>query len=878
MMRSIYGNLAMRGYTLAGGFGPLETLTPVADGAVLNGIIPTGPNSFQLLYSSNFDGYSDRVIPFTHNGTNWVQGTTSMMTPRRPFAQYANVLLLGAPIFRTDTTDLLYSFQAPDWTTGTTLGPPVNASAGRFTDSTTGIGTPSAQVLGTGVAAAGSAVNQLHNQFSLFSFQNSLGAVIDAVQISPAAGAYEVAQQITFSGLDVGTSVYYRMDSTSTFQLWNTSNPPWLTRNATVEFYSQNAAGAGTVQRSSYTFSRTPALQDADGDGVPDFVEIAHGMDPAEGDDTDGDGFTDLDELAAGTNPNDALSFPTTEATSLDSMLVDVRAQLHTVAGGVAANAATGSGITVSDPFGNELGSGSIGSGGAATGFGRVTTRSVDPDKGLLVCSTTIHFSTAPAGANEPRGRQLIAFIPALEPEAWSWATTDGAIGFPTAWSWGGTNWQAGTTNLRPGFVSPEGYDSNWSKRQLDPLWDSTPTGTYSAAGWVTELQAAANRGARPYARVTLSPHSTLAALIVSKILGNFILERAPAADIEGPSLFLDESSAGAALLDLRHASETVPTASIARIIAVLRHVDSQLAGADAGAQALRKLARDVYAQHNALAGDALDALPFPVDELSSFVQSSGLSAGYLAGSTLTPLERSSAAAKLASIITTAPERSSLTQTFYTRFGGSGPGVSLLEDSASSPRLMLDENIRPLSLPDANEAPYGTPILVTAYNDLPTIGGYTALEVTSLSLLTLPTIVGDDTDRDLMADTWELRYFGTLDHDTFFNADGSLYSVAQEYLDSTNPLRASSSPVLAPVRLEIRNFLLSNLGGGNFQLSADWPASYAEVIEVMLEGSPDLREWFLPIAATHQGGGHFAETISEGSPRFFYRAFPALKQ
>ena len=84
--------------------------------------------------------------------------------------------------------------------------------------------------------------------------------------------------------------------------------------------------------------------------------------------------------------------------------------------------------------------------------------------------------------------------------------------------------------------------------------------------------------------------------------------------------------------------------------------------------------------------------------------------------------------------------------------------------------------------------------------------------------------------------------------------------------------------MLAPVRLEIRNFLLSNLGGGNFQLSADWPASYAEVIEVMLEGSPDLREWFLPIAATHQGGGHFAETISEGSPRFFYRAFPALKQ
>lgn len=878
MMRSYYGQLAMRSYTMAGGFGPLETLTPVADGAVLNGIIPTGPNSFQLLYASSFDGYSDRVISFTHNGTNWVQGTTSMMTPRRPFAQYANVLLLGAPIFRTDTTDLLYSFQAPDWTNGATLGPPVNASAGRFTDSTTGIGTPSAQVLGTGVAAAGSAVNQLHGQFSLFSFQSSLGAVIDAVQISPAAGNYEVAQQITFSGLDVGTSVYYRLDSTSAFQLWNSSNPPWLTRNATVEFYSQNAAGAGTVQRSSYIFSRTPALQDADGDGVPDFVEIAHGMDPAGGDDTDGDGFTDLDELAAGTNPNDALSFPATEASSLDAMFVDARAQIRDVSGGITAIAAAGTEITVSDPFGNELGSGTIGSGGASAGFGRVTARSVDPQKGYLVCSTTTHFSTTPVGTNEPRGRQLIALIPALEPEAWSWSVADGAIGVGTAWEWGGTNWQAGSTNWSVGFTAPEGYDSGWSQRQLDTYWDAYPTGPYSAAGWVTELQAAANRGARPYAEVTLSPSTTLGALIVSKIVGDFILERAPASSIEAPAVFFDEAVAGSAFRDLRHASETTPTASIARIIAVLRHVDEQLAGGEPGAQALRKLARDVYAQHNALATNALDALPFPLDELTNYVQTGVLSTTYLSGTSLSTAELALAAAKLTSIRTSAPERSSVTQTMYTRYNPPTPGLSLLEDAAFTPSLMLDQSIRPLSLPGTNEAPYGTPIQITAYNDLPQIGGYNALEVTSLSLLTLPTIVGDDTDRDLMADTWELRYFGTLDHDETFNADGSLYSIAQEYLDSTNPLRSTSSPVLAPVLLTLKNFQIANMGGGNFHLSADWPASYAEVIDMMVEGTPDFVEWFLPNPADHLGGGAFSQTVSNSNPRFFYRAFPQLKR
>lgn len=878
LMRSVYGNLAMRGYTLAGGFGPLETLTPVADGAVLNGIIPTGPNSFQLLYASNFDGFSDRVIPFTHNGTNWVQGTTSMMTPRRPFAQFANVLLLGAPIFRTDTTDLLYSFQAPDWTTGVTLGPPVNASAGRFTDTTTGIGTPSAQVVGMGVTAAGSAVNQLHNQFSLFSFQNSLGAVIDAVQISPTAGNYEVAQEITFTGLDVGTSVYFRMDTTSAFQPWNSANPPWLTRAATVEYYSQNAAGAGAVLRASYTFSLTPALQDADGDGVPDFVEIAHGMDPAGGDDTDGDGFTDLDELAAGTNPNDALSFPATDASSLDAMFVDVRAQLRDVDGTVTGHAIPSTVVTVSDPFGNELGSAKIGSGGASPGFGRVTARSVDPQEGYLVCSTPTHFSTVPAAPNEPRGRQMIALIPALEPEAWSWSEPDGAIGTTTAWSWGGTNWQAGSTNWSVGFASPEGYDSGWSQRQLDTYWDAYPTGPYSAAGWVTELQAAANRGARPYAEVTLSPSTTLGALIVSKIVGGFILERAPTSGIEGPEVFFDEATAGSGLRELRHASETAPTASIARIIAVLRHVDDELSGSDLGAQALRKLARDVYAQHNALATDALDALPFPMDELISFVSTGALSAAYLTGTSLAPAERAAASAKLTSIRTSTPERSSVTQTMYTRYGTPTPGLPLLDDASFTPSLMLDESIRPLSLPDTNEAPYGTPIQIIAYNDLPQIGGYTALEVTALSLLSLPTIVGDDVDRDLMADSWELHYFGTLDHDSFFNEDGSLYSVAQEYIEGTNPLSAASSPALAPVHLELKNFLLAHLGGSDYELSADWPASYAEVIDVMIEGTPDFVEWFLPNPATHQGGGAFSQTVSNSNPRFFYRAFPQLKR
>jgi hypothetical protein len=182
------------------------------------------------------------------------------------------------------------------------------------------------------------------------------------------------------------------------------------------------------------------------------------------------------------------------------------------------------------------------------------------------------------------------------------------------------------------------------------------------------------------------------------------------------------------------------------------------------------------------------------------------------------------------------------------------------------------------SLPTTAEAPPGTAIEVAAYNDLPQIGGYTALEVISMTVLSLPFVVDEDTDGDLLADSWEYRHFGTLAFDGFGNADGSGYSLAQEYLEGTDPRSLTSSPPVGPVVLQFMFFELAN--GAPPQLRALWPERYASAVNVGFEPTDDLLIWdtLSPLVATDAGGGWFTRYITIDRPRRFFRPAAMLKR
>jgi hypothetical protein len=79
--------------------------------------------------------------------------------------------------------------------------------------------------------------------------------------------------------------------------------------------------------RSTYTFPEPPAEQDSDGDGVPDFVELANELNPNGGNDSDGDGGGSADSgsgspAAEPTMPDTGASVRTVVTVSVSAALI----------------------------------------------------------------------------------------------------------------------------------------------------------------------------------------------------------------------------------------------------------------------------------------------------------------------------------------------------------------------------------------------------------------------------------------------------------------------------------------------------------------------------------------------------------------------------
>ncbi|MBL9132869.1 MAG: hypothetical protein JNG86_16800, partial [Verrucomicrobiaceae bacterium] len=594
LVRFSSGMLAIYGYTSGVGFSAPVTLSPSGGSGVISGVVPSnGASQFQVLYAPAPGQPSTTAISFANNGSGWTQTATTTLPVVNVYASYANVLLLSDMPFRSDNVSLLHSYKAGDWSSSVSIGGgPFNvlAQIASFISSTQGIGAASPQNVGTAASATpGTAINQQHMQFSIVNFDSTLGSSVEDISISPAAGSYSTGIQLTFSGYSGGTTVYYRLGSSGSFTAYNPASPPWAFTDGTVYYYADKpGTGPTPTKTAAYTFTTPPALQDRDGDGVPDFVEVDRGLDPDGGSDSDGDGFSDADEIAANSNPKNPLSKPANDAPSLSTLLVDVSVRRMDATGAATTgNAANGTVITITDPLGNRVGQGEIGLGTTTTYFGRITVLNATGDKGYLIAHTPDNFDSTPIVTTHP-GRAMAAIVPLPEEDGWSFGATQGAlVTTGTTWSFGGTNWQNTTTNW-----NTAGYDDNWSSSQQAFTFAMNAAGS-AAPTWLAQNFTAANRGGQPYAQVTMSSETTLAALMLREMVSDLFAARG--ITVTGDKTTVDQSPHA-----LRSRSTTAPTAPIVRMSALVSYLDAALDHADSAA--LLEVARDVYTRHEALA------------------------------------------------------------------------------------------------------------------------------------------------------------------------------------------------------------------------------------------------------------------------------------
>ncbi|MBL9132558.1 MAG: hypothetical protein JNG86_15240, partial [Verrucomicrobiaceae bacterium] len=791
---------------------PVDPLISPAAGAAVNGLIALGSGRFLALSGSGLESTSVEEFKRGANGDWSSQGTTTLPKVNR-HEIYANVLLMHDHPFRYDGVMADRSYRSRDWTTGAAItSGSIAAESAFFGNSNTGIGTSSSQTVGsTGDAWMVAVPNQLHTQFSMFSLSKEIGRVVNAGEVQPPSGTYSKGFRPAYDGPG---SLHFRIaGSGGDFEEAGGENGllmPWIERDTEIEYYVAHDYGYGfsPTKTVSYRFTAAPAQIDTDGDGAPDFVETESGTDPANAD-TDGDGFKDLDELSQGFDPLDSASKPQSRR-SQTSLAVNVGATLLNLDGDIIDRAAEDTPAIVSTLDGHQLATAGIGSEEGAPFLAFMKVSGVSSAEHFLSVRTAESFTLRTGSPQDRRGREFLGLVPAMEPVAWSFDLDDEPdattfIGGGTNWLWGSTNWSYANQEVSY-FTSP-----GWAELQTHTAWGTTEDPGWAAADWLNAYNGAiAPR--TPLVEITLSPDTTLHALLVEEILHHLLLEReafsaarhfsvTPGRGSERTTkqanVTLDEIAA------LEHADAAHPAARVVRPRFVLTHVDQAMNSPNEPMEKLIKVARDVYRLGQQPAGS--DPMQFvnPLDVLRAFIRTGALPADYAAALSVPPAGRAEAFAEIAALIAAVPVRTPQIFTLRTpQVISVLSGMSLLESTDGTTGFMpLDESHRMLRLGE-NRA-QGTPVTLTAYLDMPSIGGFQSLEVISASFDTTPPVVAEDSDGDLLADTWEMAHFGTLSHNGASKPVGGAYTLAQEYFEGTDPADIGDHPAGSPVELKL---------------------------------------------------------------------------
>ena len=797
-------------------------------GAAWTGLIPLGTGGFVALTGDPLTGVSTSAQRYVlSGGVAAPDGGAQPLPALHAAGGRANVLVFSGEPFVTVAPRRLAALSAPAWSSNQSLGGTVQVYKERDRGPAAGLGARTAQNLGTAPAGATHLLaNQPHAAISVLSVDPASGADPCLVYADPAGGRYGSAVRVQLLTIPAGQPVHYRLDGAGNWQIYSNALP--LSRDATLVFYAYTGATARTELHSeTYTFVAPPDDQDTDGDGVPDYVELGHGLDPAGGADIDGDGLSDFDELLLGTDPaladsdgdgvsdlveyrggsdprNNA-SLPGGSATNL-LPLVDKLAAFDLFATPRPFNGLTEafSRAAIGTPFH------AYGLAGDLLGFAPATNAAL-----AGVTNPSVRFAGLPADARPPlvvvasplhfafynntnsAARELIGLqpAPALEPLAVPYTNAGGGVGLEAS------NWVAAATGA-----------------------------------WATVV--------RSNVIADLTIYDTLAAVLFERKLGLIFAGRGVVTNADQLTLFPFRpgdvglrAPAADQLAALATRSNGAPAYRLASGLTNLSHLIHQPTG---NVSQLRSLLLEIYRLSSKSNDLAPGRYPPPVDELRAFIRTGRLNGDYTNLTALSTSQLAIAYAAATSLVASIVERPVTTLTLRVTSDLAPGACTTLRTTGGADWSLFDAGGRPYDLTKSFALVTGVEIAVTGFADVPAgaCGGQ-GLEVESVDLTAIPVQTGEDADADLLPDAWERLIYGDLTAVGDTDSDGDGYMALQEYLEGTDPEDTNSVPTVAAVDLSLPLIAIARTSG-TVTVSWKWPAAYQSAFDFTVDASTDL--------------------------------------
>ncbi len=766
---------------------------------LLFGFLPIGSDDLIMLSSESGDlSGAVTVDQMTASGGGFVSVGTETLPTFGKSIRTANVMTFEGEPFVDNTPRRLQVLRAGDWVSDSKVTTVIQATVEMDRSISEGLGDASAQELGASHPSAVYALqSQIHDAISMYSFDEARGDEVAVITLTPDPGLYGTSIEISFSSTPAA-NLYYR---TASSNAWNLYAAPFaLFADTDVQYFAETASERSVIRTAEYRFSESPSDLDSDGDGIPDYVELANGLNPEEsGLDSDGDGYSDLDELLEGSDPTTTNSIPANSNRVERSVVYDqkVWAQGYDGVSNEHAYANSGTQFRLYSPA------------GALHGYEKSKPG-----------YSSVTFIGVPLSMNPPfvtlitEPRYDLRFI-----------------------SERGTNNQLGVEVLGIDLL-PTTTESEVS---YDYQYGSLPQ---EASNWVAAALSFYTNQTRISQTTVLSEKDVVAALLIERKLADLLLDRGV---ISNGWKTLFKGRAADATMDGLSASDLQGLETEGEGGEAAVHIPTLIEELMAAPQTqLRSLAIDLYDICSDLGRSTnnIGKYPLPVDVLRQFIYDGTLQSNYLAVTTRTSEQIASAYTESTQALAQVSSRTTGIFTLTVRTNSFDALCPVLYTGGGAAKSLYTDSGNPYKFPITFTLQAGAALSVEAFTDVTwsDCPGTDPLEVISVSLTAVPAASGTDANGNLIPDDYENLFLVGSGGSATDDLDNDGYSDLQEYLDGTDPDDAAShgtgggidlSPPLVVLNIDASNLII------------DWPAEYADDFVFVIQYTDELGEAFV---------------------------------